>query len=75
VVRESGGVKVTLRDGPCDGVEVEVSWGNPLAVEGDPVPEGMIARYRPTRERGVYRFREYDRIVGRLNLRTGEVTR
>lgn len=67
-------MKVTLRDGPFDGAEVEVHWGTPLALEGDPVPEGMIARYRRTNEKGVYQFREYDRLVARLNLQTGEMS-
>jgi hypothetical protein len=63
VPRES----VLLRGGPFDGASATVEWGSTLICEGDPVPDGMVARYRPTRERGVYlyRFREYDRIVFR----------
>lgn len=55
--------EVVLRGGPLDGERVEVSLGSSLLIEGGDVPAGMVARYRPTRERGVYRFREYDRIA------------
>lgn len=62
-------MKVTLEGGPFDGQEVEVScWGASLVLEGGDVPEGMVARYRPTRIKTppTYRFREYDRVVARL---------
>lgn len=59
-------VKVKLRDGPFAGAEVEVATlSTPLLAESDEKP-GYAARYRPTRERGVYRFHGWDRIVGRL---------
>lgn len=61
--------EIRLVGGPFDGqvVEMENPRG-PLVIEGDGVPEGMVARYRPTRERGVLRFREYDVVVARLPL-------
>jgi len=59
---------VLLKGGPFDDTWAEVHWGQALICEGPPVPEGMVARYRPTRDRrsGIYRFREYDRIVLRV---------
>jgi hypothetical protein len=58
-----------LIGGPFDGQTVPVSHPRDvLVIEGDPVPEGMVARYRPTRGLSAHRFREYDRIVGRLPL-------
>lgn len=57
---------VTLKGGPFDGAEVKVIGTEPLILTGGDVPEGMVARYRPTREKGVYSFREYDRIVATL---------
>lgn len=59
---------VLLQGGPMHDRWAEVYWGQSLLVEGDPVPEGIVARYRPTRSRrsGIYRFREYDRIVLRI---------
>lgn len=62
---------VLLKGGPFDDTWVTVQWGTTLICEGDDVPEGMVARYRPTRERGVYRFRDYDRIVARLQHPAG----
>jgi hypothetical protein len=59
---------VTLKGGPFDGAEVDVTWGTPLLCQGEPVPEGMVARYCKSRERGVYAFREYDRVVMTLPL-------
>lgn len=55
---------VTLRGGDFDGREVWVAGRGPLLLQGGPLPDGIVARYRPSRERGVYRFRELDRIVG-----------
>ena len=59
---------VTLEGGPFNGAEVEVNWGETLACQGQPLPEGTIARYRPSRRRsdGVYRFREYDRVIASI---------
>lgn len=62
-------MKVTLKGGPFDGTEMESADGRtPLVIEGDEVPDGMVARYRPTREPGVYRFKGYDKIVAKLPL-------
>lgn len=61
---------VLLRGGPLDGEVVDVPDARtPLLVEGDGVPEGMVARYRPSRERGVLTFREYDRVAGRVTMK------
>lgn len=57
---------VLLKGGPFDDTWASVEWGTTLICEGKPVPDGMVARYRPTRERGVYRFREFDRVVLRI---------
>lgn len=57
---------VLLEGGPFDGAKIDVAWGTPLIVEGAPLPDGMVARYRKTLRRGVYRFRDYDRVVARL---------
>lgn len=66
--------KVSLRGGPFHGQTLEVeTFREPLILSGGDVPEGKVARYRPTREKGVYRFREYDRIVGTLPM-PGEET-
>lgn len=61
-------VKVLLRGGPANGARVEVESGTGLIIEGLGVPEGEAARYRPTRERGVYRFKGLTKIVARLPL-------
>lgn len=60
---------VLLEGGPFDGTHAWVAWGTPLLCEGtrgEPIPDGMVARYRPSRRRGVYRFRELERIVARV---------
>jgi hypothetical protein len=64
--------EVTLKGGPFHDAKVDVSDArSPLICTGDPVPDGMVARYRPTRVRGVLRFSEYDRIVGSVPLPGG----
>lgn len=71
----AGGQTVLLKGGPLHDTWATVNWGESLLVEGHPVPDGMVARYRPTRNRrdGIYRFREYDRIA--LRATTGEASR
>lgn len=64
---------VTLHGGDFDGREVWVTGRGPLLIEGDPLPDGIVARYRPSRERGVYRFRELDRIALRVPAHEQEV--
>ena len=60
---------ITLRGGPFDGAVVPAPSGRaPLICQGEPVPEGMVARYRRRREKGVYTFREYDRIIGTVAI-------
>lgn len=61
---------VVLRGGPFDGAEIDRDWaaGVPLLCQGEPLPEGMVARYRKSREKGVYTFRGYDRVIGMLPL-------
>lgn len=59
--------RVRLEGGPYAGAVIVVPDARePLLVEGDAVPEGMVARYRPTREPDVLRFRDYDRVVARI---------
>jgi hypothetical protein len=57
----------TLTGGPFDGRTIPIKdYRDSLILEGDPVPEGMVARYRPTRKRGTHRFRGYELIVARI---------
>lgn len=58
--------EVTLRGGPFDGTTAQVVRGTTLVVFGDPLAVDRVARYRPSRERGVYTFRGLDRIVARI---------
>lgn len=58
---------VTLRGGPCDGLAVTATSGRSLLMEDSREP-GRVARYRPSREKGVYTFRGFDRVVWRLEL-------
>ena len=63
--------KVTLRGGPCDGMSVTATvckpWiQSPSLLMEDTATPGMVARYRPSREKGVYTFREYDRVIARV---------
>lgn len=61
--------KFALIGGPFDGQTIEQDRRpSSLILTGDGVPEGMVARYRPTRAPGALRFREYDRIVGTLPM-------
>lgn len=59
---------VRLEGGPAAGIEVDVSRGAVLNVEGEGVPDGLVARYTPTRDRGVYRFRGYSKVIARLPM-------
>lgn len=59
---------VTLDGGPFDGLEVQIVGGGPLAIQGDPVPEGNVARYTATRDKAVYRFRGVSKVVATLPL-------
>lgn len=56
---------VTLRGGPCDGFVVTVADGRALLME-DGLEPGRVARYRPSRKKGEYTFRGYDRVVARM---------
>lgn len=59
--RRSTDRQVTLKGGPFDGVTVGLGKGaGPLAVEGEGMPDGETAQYRPTRKKGVYKF---DRVA------------
>lgn len=58
--------RVTLEGGPFDGELIPVEWGATLSLTGDDVPAGHVARYRPSRTRGVYRFRGYAKIIATL---------
>ena len=56
---------VTLRGGPFDGVRVTVTSGAALLMQGEETPD-VVARYRPSREKGVYSFRGMDKIVAHI---------
>lgn len=71
----SEAITVTLIGGDFDGKEVEnVHWGQTLVIKGDPLPEGILARYRPTRKKPTYRFKELDRVIGTISLPDGSET-
>jgi hypothetical protein len=56
---------VRLIGGPFGGTDVPIPGGRSLIIELPDEP-GRVARYRPTRNKGVWRFREYDTIVGTI---------
>lgn len=58
---------VRLEGGPADGKVIENYRGGPVLVHSDD-EAGMVARYRPTRDRGVLRFKEWDRVVGSIPI-------
>lgn len=62
---------VKLDGGPFDGAEVEVSRGATLNIEGTQVPDGHVARYTPTRDKAVYRFRGLSKVMARLPMPGG----
>lgn len=68
---------VTLRGGPCDGLRVPATvnspwrFSRPLLMEDSADPD-VVARYRPSREKGVYTFRGMDRVVARVPLPGGD---
>ena len=68
--RRSTDRRVTLKGGPFDGVTIGLGKGaGPLAVEGEGVPEGETAQYRPTRDKSVYKFDRFSTIVARIPAR------
>lgn len=58
--------RVRLIGGPFDGQTVPRPADRSLLIDGGPVPEGSVARYRMTRDRDVFRFKGFDRIVMRV---------
>lgn len=60
---------VTLVGGPFDGERWSLGSGRPssLLIEM-PDCANYVARYRPTRDPNVLRFREYDRVAGRIEM-------
>jgi hypothetical protein len=60
---------VLLEGGPFDGTRVQVEPGHSYLRGGDPVPNGQVAHYRPTKDRSpegrpvIYRFRCLDHVV------------
>lgn len=56
---------VTLRGGPADGLDVTVTYGQSLLLD-DPDDATRVARYRPSRDKSVYTFRGFDRVVVRI---------
>jgi hypothetical protein len=59
------GYSVRLAGGPADGGVIENSKGGSVLVHSDE-EAGKVARYRPTRDKGVLRFREWDRVVASI---------
>lgn len=55
---------ILLCGGPEDGRRVPRPSGRSLLVELAWTP--MVARYRQSRDRDVFRFKEYDHVVARL---------
>lgn len=54
---------VMLAGGPFDGHEVPRPSGRSVLVEID---DGRVARYRQSRNRYVFTFREFDRVIARV---------
>lgn len=63
---------VQLVGGPVDGRVIDNYCGGPVLVPSDE-EAGLVARYRPTRDPGVLRFREYTRTVGTIPMPEGEL--
>jgi hypothetical protein len=64
-------MNIELIDGPYAGVKMQIKGGGSVLMEGDlpngeKTPEGMFARYRPTRDKSKWRFREWDKSVIRI---------
>ena len=59
-------ITVRLLGGPFHDAEVPAFWGESLILSGGTLTEGTVARYRPTRTRGVYRFRGFDTVVATI---------
>lgn len=59
----SARTSVLLRGGPFDGQSVEAIRGISLVFD---LGDDRVARYRPSREKGVYTFRGFDTIVARI---------
>lgn len=61
--------QIRLVGGPFDGSTFDIAGRErPGSLLFDLAEPGAVARYRPTRDPGVYRFREFDTIVARLPL-------
>jgi hypothetical protein len=65
--------KVLLSLGPCDGERVPRPQGRNIIVELSWTE--MVARYRQTRDRDVFRFDGYDRVVMRISPASDEERR
>lgn len=57
---------VFLDGGPFDGMEVPRPSGRSLLIEVDGLHGQQVARYRQSRNRYVFRFREYDTVIARV---------
>jgi hypothetical protein len=68
--RRSSQSTVKLTGGPFDGAEVPRPNGRwtPINAEGTDVPEGFVACYRPTRDKDVWRFAGYERVLVRIPM-------
>lgn len=63
---QSGSAEVTLSGGPWDGQRVPRPSDRSLLVQD--AHEPYVARYRQSRDRNVFRFKGYDRIVASIPM-------
>jgi len=57
---------VLLQGGPFDGRLMLTLGRDSIYAEGDPIPEGRVAQYRPTLDPEVYRFARIATVTERL---------
>jgi len=57
---------VQLQDGPFDGRLMLTIGRETIYAQGDPLPEGQVAQYRPTLDPYVYRFARIATVTERL---------
>lgn len=66
-------MKVKLIDGPYEGVEVDAKGTGSILMggelpNGEELPQKKVARYRPTRTKGEWRFKGWDEVTATLAL-------
>jgi len=57
---------ILLVGGPFDGRRVIALGKSTLAIEGDPLPDGQVARYRPSRTPDRYTYRGLATVLARV---------